>query len=377
MAFLRHSLNAEPVIFIAAFVAQQHRRIADVEDEQVLHYNKNLKRDGHFGYGWTSLFDVSLITVTSTKMRLLREDGLSVYYDIDGAGTGYTLLSPQHFTAGLVFVQGGISTPGGYKLTLKNGWVYNFNTAGHLISVKDRNNATLTLTRDGVNRVTKVTDPFGREYVVNYFGGINPGPHVRNITFNGDTVATHTYSGFNHATVTFADGSQYKHTYASHLSLVRNAMNHILMRWTLDANNRVLSIDRDGGVDKVTYDYVREPVSGALAPGEQGETHITDALGRVTKIFFTNPGNATCNGTGCPIAPINLHGITRIERDSVEGLLVTTYATDSTMTDPALRVTTFVYDTDGNVLTLTSVLGTLSSTYSSSMKGSCQGKHFP
>jgi RHS repeat-associated protein len=334
----------------------------------VRHYNKNLKRDGHFGYGWTSLFDVSLITVSETKMRLLREDGSSVYYDITGGGTGFVLLSPKHFTSGLTVTPGGISTPGGYTLTLKNGWVYNFNTAGHLIAVKDRNNATLTLQRDTLNRVTRVTDPFGRQYVVNYFGGINPGPHVRNITFNGDTVATHSYSGFNHATVTFADGSQYKHTYASHLSLVRNAMNHILMRWTMDANNRVLSIDRDGGVDKVTYDYVREPVTGALAPNEPGETHITDALGRVTKIFFTNPGNATCNGTGCPLAPINLHGVTRIERDSVEGVLVTTYVTDSndriqSMTDPAGRMTAFAYDDDGNVLALADVLGTLSFTY--------------
>lgn len=251
------------------------------------HYNKLSKFDGAFGYGWTSLFDVSINEQGGSQLRMLRDDGSTVFFEATGTidpetgGDLYKSTVPRNFHGTLA--KGAF----GFKVKQRNGWVYEFNTLGKLTAIVDRNNNRITLARPGLSGtlVASVSDAFGRSFTVNY--GFNSN-RVSSITFNGATVATYTYGGFNNTQVTYADGSQYRHQYNERgLTTVRDALSNVLTRWTFDeATGALLSVERANGVEKLTYDYVRTPQDGALTAAQPGETHVTDALDRVTKYFL-------------------------------------------------------------------------------------------
>jgi RHS repeat-associated protein len=333
------------------------------------HYNKLSKFDGAFGYGWTSLVDVSINEQGGSQLRMLRDDGSTVFFEATGTidpETGselYKSTVPRNFHGTLA--KGAF----GFKVKQRNGWVYEFNTLGKLTAIVDRNNNRITLARPGLSGtlVASVSDAFGRSFTVNY--GFNSN-RVSSITFNGATVATYTYGGFNNTQVTYADGSQYRHQYNERgLTIVRDALSNILTRWTFDeATGALLSVERANGVEKLTYDYVRTPQDGALTAAQPGETHVTDALDRVTKYFFMSGSNATCNGNACPIAPLSRAAIIRTERQSVEGNLINSFVFDNDenllqAVDPVKRTTLYSYNNAGDVTTIIDVLGTLSFTY--------------
>ncbi|MBI1760229.1 MAG: RHS repeat protein [Acidobacteria bacterium] len=335
------------------------------------HYNKLSKFDGAFGYGWTSLFDVSINEQGGNQLRMLRDDGSTVFFEATGTidpetgGDLYNATVPRNFYGTLA------KGPFGFKVKQRNGWVYEFNTLGKLTAIADRNNNRITLARPGLTGtlVGSVTDAFGRSFAVNY--GFNS-TRVSSITFNGATVATYTYGGFNNTQVTYADGSQYRHQYNERgLTTVRDALNNILTKWTFDdVTGQLISVERANGVEKLTYNYVRTPSSGALTPDQPGETDVTDALDRVTKYFFISGSNAACNGNACPIAPLSRAAIIRTERQSVEGNLINSFVLDANenltqAVDQLGRTTLYSYNPAGDVTTIIDVLGTLSFTYNS------------
>jgi RHS repeat-associated protein len=161
-------------------------------------------------------------------------------------------------------------------------------------------------------------------------------------------------------TVTYPDGSQYKFEYLSqtvisenrtYLTTVRDALNNILEFHEYDTFGRATTSEKQGGVEKYTIDYTHSTDSVPY-------TTVTEARQNVTKYYFdkTNGRNVLTKSEGL----CNCGG----------GSEVTQYFYDAKLNqvkkiDALGREMNYTFDTNGNRLTMTDVLGTQSYTYNS------------
>src|SRR5262249_2984767 len=150
-----------------------------------------------------------------------------------------------------------------------------------LIWQKDRNGNQTTLNFDLNGVLTGVTDGFGRTLTIHIVNGL-----VQDISDSMGTVATYTYyTGTPKLnTVTYQDGSQFKIEYDTTiaapkilLKTVRDASNKILETHLYDNLGRATTSEREGGVDKYTFDYTWS-----------GRDTVTDALGHATTFYFSS-----------------------------------------------------------------------------------------
>jgi YD repeat-containing protein len=228
-------------------------------------YNSQSGRTGLFGFGWTSTYEESINAYGASLLRLNLADGRAVYFTASGGGA-FTPKEPLNVHGQIVK-----NADGSYTLTLTDGMVHEFDAAGKLLSITDRNNNQTRLTYDASGKLVTVTDPVGRSLTLNY--GANG--KVSSISDSLGTIATYTYDAIKRLlTVTYADSSKFSYTYdgSSHLTTVKDALNNVLESHTYDALGRALKSERQGGVNRVTLTYVSAT-----------ETDATDALGHVTK----------------------------------------------------------------------------------------------
>jgi RHS repeat-associated protein len=296
-------------------------------------YNSNSLQVNLFGKGWSSAYDESIRTYSNANPRLYLPDGRAV--DFTGSGT----LTPVQGDFHGQLVQNGNGT---YTLTYKDGRVHQFNAAGKLTSLADRNNNQTLLTYDTGGNLTSITDASGRVLTVTR----DTSGRVLSISDSVDVVATYTYSADKLLSVTYADTSGYQFSYNSSnlLTSVTDALGHILESHTYDLQGRALTSQKQGGVELFTLSYVSNT-----------ETDVTDALNHVTKYFFDKSKGHNV--------------VTRIEGSCACGTSnVQTWTYDNqlnvlTKTDAANQTTTFAYDANGNLLTATNALGTVQLTY--------------
>ena len=293
-------------------------------------YNSISQRVGLFGRGWTSAYDEMVVTNPNNQLELTLPDGQLVSF-----------ATPDFF--GQVIKNG----DGTYTLTFKDGRIHQFNTAGKLSSLIDRNGNQTLLSYDLNGRLSSITDPFNR--VLN--ATTNASGRLLSISDSLGTVATYTYGGSNELlSVTYADGSKYQFAYVPvtgglALSSVTDALGNVLEQHDYDSQGRGITSQAHGGVERYTLTYVSAT-----------ETDVTDALGRVTKYFY--------------------HRVkSRFVVDRVEGLCSCgsgsqtqswTYDNQSNVlshTNALGHSAGYTYDANGNQLSATGVLGTSSFTY--------------
>jgi RHS repeat-associated protein len=234
-----------------------------------------------------------------------------------------------------------------YTLTFQDGQVHQFNVAGKLVSLADRNNNAITLSyTNGVP--TTITDAAGRTVTLTYDGY----GAIESLSDSTGNIATYTHwfwgilSG-----VAYADGSQFNFAtiFVGNnivLGTVTDALGNVLESHTYDSQLRALTSEVAGnGTEKYTLNYVSAT-----------ETDVTDALDHVTKYFYD--------------ASKGRNVVTRVEGlcSCGGGSQVQTWTYDNQLnvtarTDALSHTATFTYDAKGNRLTETDATGTVTYTY--------------
>jgi YD repeat-containing protein len=78
-----------------------------------------------------------------------------------GDGSFLNSSSPALRGAVVTVTEGGLRS-----LRFKDGNVWRFENTGRMISQADSNGNTVTLSRDGLGRVTRITEPAGRQLLI-------------------------------------------------------------------------------------------------------------------------------------------------------------------------------------------------------------------
>lgn len=120
--------------------------------------NAYLELAGMFGDSWRSTYEERLTIPISTQRKYWRSDGAAWLFSYDTVTQAYALISPPEERAWIVYDSGTAR----YTLTFLDGTKKVFNSAGYLIFILDRNGNQSSITYDGSNRITQVTDPAGR-----------------------------------------------------------------------------------------------------------------------------------------------------------------------------------------------------------------------
>jgi RHS repeat-associated protein len=302
-------------------------------------YNSDSQRVGLFGRGWSSAYDESIGAYDSNLVRFNQSDGRAIYF---GRPTGSSdVFAPLVGDFYAQLTQGG----NGFTLTLKDGSVQQFNSAGKLLSLTDRNGNTTAFTYGGNGFLSSVTDPFGRTLTLT----TNGSGQVTSISDSMGTVTAYTYGGGNELlSVTYADNSAFQFSYDGNyrLTTATDALGNIVESHTYDGQGRALTSEKQSGVDHYSLSYVSST-----------ETDVTDALGRVTNYTFDT-------GRGRNV-------VTRVEglcNCGVGGSQVQTWTYDNQLnlmvrTDALNHATSYTYDENGNRLTETDATGTVTFTY--------------
>ena len=335
---------------------------------------------GLFGHSWTSNLEEHIQVVNPTTTKYWMGDGKVIQYAYDSLNQVYVLVSPPEEHIALVydpiFQQ--------YTVQYKNGDRKLFNSAGYLTAILDRNGNQTTLTYDGSNRVTQVTDPAGRTLTFTY--GSPSSTQVQSVADSVGTIATYTYDASNRLTqVTYAD-TYITFSYDSNSLLlnVKDSGGKVLEAHTYDGSRRGLTSQKANGVEAVSvsystnYTYFTNSVGGAsqlnfnqlgtgyyltgywssgcatcsLLPGGHSTSYMLDGVGNRTQITDPN-GNLTYQTFD------SLGNLTSSKRslgsNNYSGWQYTynNFAEILTATDPLGNTTTNTYDANGNLLSTT------------------------
>jgi RHS repeat-associated protein len=303
-------------------------------------YNSNSAYVNLFGLGWSTVYDENIRIFGSNNIRLFLPDGRSI--DLERTSSSGAFVPVQGDFHGQV-----VQNADGYTLSLKDGSVHRFNAAGKLLTLADRNGNQTALTYDANNLLVSVANPFGRTLSVT----TDANGRILTLSDSLGTIATYAYGGNNELqSVTYPDGSMFQFAYVFSprlvLTSVTDALGNVLESHTYDALGRALTSEKQGGVERVTFNYISDT-----------ETDVTDALNRLTKFFFDKSrgrnvvtkveGMCSCGGS-------------QSQTWTYDGQLNVT-----AMTNALNQATTYTYDENGNQLTETDVLGTRSYTYNS------------
>jgi RHS repeat-associated protein len=309
-------------------------------------YNSLNPASGLFGVGWTTQYDEVLTTTSTHTVRIGAPDGRGMYFGRTNTSDPYVSASPK------LKAQVVANVDGTYTLTYRDGRIHHFNSSGKLAWLKDRNGNQTTVNYDGYGAITGVTDAASRtmSFTLNAYG------RVTSVSDSTGTIADYEYTSSSSPylkTVTYPDGSEYNfaYTYNSALeryviSSVKDALDNILESHSYDGSGRATTSIVQGGVEEYTLNYT-----------EDGYTEVTDALDRVTKYWYSPTtgysvvtkveGLCGCGGGG-----------TEATQYFYDHNLNVTKKTDALSND-----TTYTYNSDGDLTSITDTLGTQSFTY--------------
>jgi RHS repeat-associated protein len=303
-------------------------------------YNSNSQRIGLFGRGWSTMLDESILSYDASMLRFNHGGGRAVHFGRASGSTGAfsDLVGDLHEQV--------ISGGGGFTLSMKDGSAEQFDSAGKLLSMTDRNGNTTTLTYGATGFLSSVTDPFGRVLTVN----TNTNGQVTSISDSLGTIATYTYGvGSELLSVTYADNSAFNFSYDGGLRLtsVTDAMGNVVESHTYDGQGRAITSEKHGGVEHYSLSFVSAT-----------ETDVTDGLGRVTKYFFDS-------SKGRNVAT-RVEGLCSCGGGAASQVQTWTYDNQlnvTSKTDALNHVISYTYDGSGNRLTQTDPTGTITYTY--------------
>jgi RHS repeat-associated protein len=306
----------------------------------------NASTSGDFGYGWNLGINVNLsvdpagdVTFTLGGQRRTfyltpEPNGFLPYDDViftPEPGFAGTLTDSQPGCADYfdfvvpdgslwLCIDGGQYNPPGYIYTDPNGTSYLMSAGGALKAIQDRSGNGLTITANGITSSTGLNVPFVRD-------GLN---RITQITDPNGNIYSYTYdSNGNLATVTYPNTAQPStYTYDT---------NHLYLSGTDFRNNPLPTSTYYTATDT---DPNGLPLNGRLQS-------VTDGLGETTSYAYNLTTNTT-TVTYPPDASGNV-GTATMVYDGY-GMLLSS-------TDPLGEVTTNVYDAKHNLTSVTDPLG--------------------
>jgi RHS repeat-associated protein len=177
-------------------------------------YNSlDARRDGLFGAGWSTRFDMKVEAEPSGSLLVTYPDGRRLRFAPKGDGS---FQPPPGMHATLATVTGG-----GWKLMDKSSTVYHFNAQGRLTRVVDGRGRAQELTYGTDGKLAKVTAVGGRSLTFTWSGAhvgsvstdpVNGAPQTWTYTYDGDKLATVCNPGSapNCTTYAYTTGSLYR-----------------------------------------------------------------------------------------------------------------------------------------------------------------------
>lgn len=296
-------------------------------------YNSNPSDPTHLGLNWRSTYDRSLALVwlptysAAQVAALSRPDGKRLYFQPLGAE--WVANSPD--TNGTLVQMRDLNG-------LTNGWMYTserneievYSPTGRLLSVLDRTGYTQVMAYDSGERLTQVSDSWGRSLGFSHTAANDPnGGDLQVASMTDPRGAQYSYSTsianylVTSSQITYPDGKFRTYIYnesgaypLDSSSAGQLALNGFVLAmtglidengqryasWFYDNKGRAVSSEHAGGVNKVTLSY-----------NADGSTQVTDARGiSHLNTFTTAAGNVLLTGktqpagSGCMAAARNL-----------------------------------------------------------------------
>jgi RHS repeat-associated protein len=333
---------------------------------------------GAFGSGWKDNYDFrltgSFVVGGSGRLATPEEETGELFSYTQTDASGALVFT----TRGSVSQLGDVLrklTDGTFEYRLAGGNFMRFGTNGRLIAIGDPNGNTTTLSYTG-NNLTNVADAVGRSLVFDYDAG---GRRTR---------------------MTDPLGRQWQYGYVNgRLATVTDPLSGV-MRYGYDAQGQLISVTdkrgnlikeitylngqvtqqkfADGGIERYEYTFAGAIITSTTITSARGNkrtlrfnangyvTETVDRLGQRAQInrdLMTNTALSTTGPCGCAettsefdargnltSATDRIGGQTRMEYEPV-------FNRPIKITDKQGRITSFTYDTRGNLTSMTNVLG--------------------
>jgi RHS repeat-associated protein len=224
-------------------------------------YNSLDERDGVFGFGWSSLLDMSLRLANDGSIDVRYPDGHGVYFIVDG----------DAYVPGQDGVFDTLTYDGsGFELTPPDQVSYLFDDKGHLTAIHDRHNNTITLERDGDGHVNHIFDSGGRAFDLTY-----DADHIASISDPLGRTISYEYDNGDLVSVTDGNGGTHRFDYEDHRMIWLTDPEGILYLQNIyDDERRVIEqLDASGSHSYLNYDT-------------EGETLFTDNLSNQTRYGY-------------------------------------------------------------------------------------------
>jgi RHS repeat-associated protein len=348
-----------------------------------------------FGIGASQSYDLFLVGDISpyTYQELILPDGGRLRYNRTSAGTNWADAVYEHVSTQTRFYKSVISWNGnGWDLKLRDGTVYVFDEGfgasrpgqTGLLSIRDRNGNTTTITRDSAGNATQITAPGGRWIALTYDSS-------NRVTQAQDTIGrivTYQYDTTGRLIkVTDPNGGITEYTYdtSSRMLTIKDARGIVFITNEYDATGKVIKQTMiDGGIYLFAYTMNGSTVT---------QTDVTDPRGNIRRVAFNSEGQilSHTHAVGTADEQVTTHNIqsgtnfvlsevdplnrttaythdsmgntTSVTRLAGTGDAVTTAFTYepvfnqvSSITDPLNHTTTFGHDAEGNVISVTNSL---------------------
>ena len=268
----------------------------------IRHYNAvGLLGSMQIGVSWRHNYQRNLVinpeTVTAT-----RTDGKLVYFRLAGSDWINQLQNNEHLHS----VDDGNGNIIGWQLISTDDTVENYDTAGNLSSITNRDGRTQTLTYDANNRLITVTDDTGRELDFTYDGS----GRIETLTDPAGGVYTYGYdSSGNLVSVTYPDSKTRTYHYNESAYTGGANLPHALTgitdengvryaTYTYDTTGRAIVTEHAGGANRHALNFVSGSSTIVTDPLNSQYTHSFQTILGVAK----STGQSQPAGSGCSAA---------------------------------------------------------------------------
>lgn len=247
-------------------------------------YNSLDGLGGSLGPGWTHNLAASLRIGNGGDVTARTDDGAQLPFTKNGDGS----FAPAPGIRATLEAVGG-----GYRLTRHDQLRYEFDSAGRLLSVRDRNGQGLTLGYTSGN-LTSATDSAGRVVAFAY----DAGNRLGSVTLPGGRNVAYTYNASGRlATVTDARGKTWSYTYDGNglLSKETNPVGQQVFRNVYDPTTSRVVEQYDGLENKTAFAWNAATQTAAVTDA-RGKQWI-DRYAHNLLVSRTNPLNQTTTFT--------------------------------------------------------------------------------
>lgn len=295
-------------------------------------YDSQSTFSGAMGFGWQHAYQMRIESAGTNRQVFVDRTGRRIYFAKNGQGA-WDENRIEHLT---------LAQPGSpaWRVTDKHQTKYEFDSAGKLTRIADRNNSQITFAYTGSN-LTTITDHFGRAMTLAYDGN----NRIQTLSAGGRTVG-YTYGGSGNLTrVDYPDGSFFTHEYSdpgdSHnLTAVRDTLGRLVEGHTYDGSDRVTQTQSDAGNHAYTLAY--NSATQTTVTNSRGiDTIYTHDSFKGVVTQSSGPGCASCGGGGISAS---------LQYDRFLNL--------TRFTDAGGVITDTTYDGKGNMLTRVEAVGT-------------------